>query len=423
MKSILTITLCMFMIQAAMGQEKESTPADTLRKDALNVYMENATDYMKREIPYINYVRDFKDADVIIIYSVQTSGSGGDRYSYFLEGQNKFSGRNDTVYVSSSPDDTEDQIREAIVNALKQGLMQYVARTPLAKYVKLSFTEPIEDNVSTDRWNNWVFKTSLQGFAFGQDLGKDINLFGNLSAGRITNEWKMNYELDYSFQKNEYDLGDDILVAKQISKSASALVVKSLSDHWSLGGSAMLLSSSRNNYDLKFEIMPGIEYDIYPYSESTSRQLRILYSAGFVYNDYIDTTQYNMVKESLAAHRISVAYEIIKKWGGVDLSVSWFNYIPDWNKNRLGAGGSVNLRILKGLNLNFGGSYSFIADQISLRKAEASDTDIITGTKEVATSYSYFTHFGLSYTFGSIYNNIVNPRFGSHGGGRTIIIN
>ncbi len=35
--------------------------------------------------------------------------------------------------------------------------------------------------------------------------------------------------------------------------------------------------------------------------------------------------------------------------------------------------------------------------------------------------YSYFFMFGLSYTFGSIYSNVVNPRFGS-GSGTSISI-
>jgi hypothetical protein len=29
------------------------------------------------------------------------------------------------------------------------------------------------------------------------------------------------------------------------------------------------------------------------------------------------------------------------------------------------------------------------------------------------TTYNYFAMVGLSYTFGSIYTNVVNPRFGS----------
>jgi hypothetical protein len=41
--------------------------------------------------------------------------------------------------------------------------------------------------------------------------------------------------------------------------------------------------------------------------------------------------------------------------------------------------------------------------------------------RQLATSYTYFINLGLSYSFGSIFNNIVNPRFGGTSGGFTII--
>jgi hypothetical protein len=43
--------------------------------------------------------------------------------------------------------------------------------------------------------------------------------------------------------------------------------------------------------------------------------------------------------------------------------------------------------------------------------------DILLQRKQMATQYEYFTGFGFTYTFGSIYNNVVNPRFGNSGGG------
>ncbi len=62
--------------------------SDTLRQDALNVYMD-ASDYFRKEIPYINYVRDLKDAGVYIIFTSQGTGAGGTEYTYFLAGQHE----------------------------------------------------------------------------------------------------------------------------------------------------------------------------------------------------------------------------------------------------------------------------------------------------------------------------------------------
>ena len=67
----------------------------------------------------------------------------------------------------------------------------------------------------------------------------------------------------------------------------------------------------------------------------------------------------------------------------------------------------------KGLSLNVGGGASWIRDQIYLPKGEASRDDVLVRQRQLATSYDYYLYFGVSYTFGSIYNNIVNPRFGN----------
>jgi hypothetical protein len=52
-----------------------------------------------------------------------------------------------------------------------------------------------------------------------------------------------------------------------------------------------------------------------------------------------------------------------------------------------------------------------------LVKAGATTEEVLLRRRELATQFQYFTSFGLNYTFGSIYNNVVNPRFGNNGGG------
>ena len=82
--------------------------------------------------------------------------------------------------------------------------------------------------------------------------------------------------------------------------------------------------------------------------------------------------------------------------------------------------GSVGVRITKGLELSIGGSFSIIHDQLNLVKGEASTEEILLRIKELETSFQYYMHVGISYTFGAIYNNVLNPRFGGGGGGTVI---
>jgi hypothetical protein len=393
-------------------QDIENQP-DTLRKDALNVFME-ASDHMRREIQYINYVRDIKDADVYIISTSQMTGSGGREYTYFLVGQKEFAGMRDTLTFTTTPDETTEGRREKEISTLKMGFMRYVARTPLSKYIDIRFTQPLSETVSVDRWNNWVFRPSLSAFLMGEKTFKTRYISGSISADRITEAWKLRFRLNYNYRVESFDLGDEVITTNYNNQYAATQVVKSLTDHWSYGGSVSVRSSTYSNKDFEIRMMPGIEYNLFPYSESTRRQLRLSYSIGYSYVNYTDTTIYNSMEENLWEHDLSIAYRVIQKWGSIDVDLGYSNYLHDWSKNNLNFGGEISLRIAKGLSLNLYGSYSIIHDQLSLVKGGVSTEEILLQIKELETSYSYYCSFGFSYTFGSIYNNVVNPRFGSY---------
>lgn len=357
MKRIILNVLLLFSFSICFSQEIGSK-SDTLRKDALNLFMET-TDYIRKEIPYVNYVRDIKDAGVYIISTSQRTGSGGLEFTYFLVGQHEYRGMRDTVSFASKPDATEDEIRVSEVNTLKMGLMRYVAKTPLSQYMNITFSEPLSETVSSDKWNSWVFRARFTGFLDGQQSIKSSSLNGNLSASRVTDKWKIDLRAWYNYSKDLFEIDEDIIESTNNSKSFNALIVKSISDHWSYGGSYQIGSSSYSNLRLATEIMPGIEYDIYPYSESTRRQLRLLYSIGYNYSAYIDTTIYDKMEEGHFQHSLEAAYEVVQKWGSIDVSIEYSNYLHDWSKNNLSINGFIDVRIAKGLSVNFGGSIAY----------------------------------------------------------------
>jgi hypothetical protein len=416
MKRII-ILLAVILFALPLLSQETTSQSDTLRKDALNVYMESS-DFIRKEIPFVNYVRDIKDAGVYIISTSQNTGSGGKEYSYFFVGQEKYEGMRDTLSFVTGPDETTEGKREKEVNILKMGLMRYVAKTPLSKYMKISFSEPLKETVSTDKWNSWVFRSSIYGYLQGEKISKSRYLSGSLTANRITEDWKINLSSSISQSEDKYIIDDTTTIrGTSSSNSFRALIVRSLNDHWSFGGTTRFNSSLYNNNQFSFSIMPGIEYDLFPYSESTRRQLRLLYTIGYNYVDYIDTTIYDKTKENLGIHSISASYAVVQSWGNIDVSISYSNYLHDWSKNNLSIFGYLSLRIAKGLSVTLVGSAAMVHDQLGLVKEDIPVDQILLQRKELATQYQYFTSFGLSYTFGSIYNNVVNPRFGNTGGG------
>lgn len=427
MKKIAVFMLFLCSSIFLFSQEEIITDSDTLRKDALNVYYPNASSHLKQEISFINYVRDRKVADLVIISSSQSTGSGGQKYTYFLEGQGKYKGMIDTIEFSSNPDDTFEMIRAKRVKTFKMGLMRYIQKTPLSEYIDIHFTQAMSDEVSTDRWNSWVFNMGIHGFAFASESSDYYSLSASTSASRITEDWKLEFDGSYNTNLREIrwtdqDTGEEFTESDpKKSSDLNILIVKSLGEHWSAGFTSELSSSIYHNYLAHFEFKPGLEYNVYPFSQSTRQQLRLLYSIGPVYNNYCDTTQYFKKNEIIGQHGLMIAFMNIQKWGDFNVSASWENYLHDWNLNRISFNGSVSLKVAKGLRLSMSGGYSFIHDQINLRKGGASTSDVLLSRKEMATSYSYDVFFSISYTFGSIYNNVVNPRFNQRGGSTIIM--
>jgi hypothetical protein len=412
MKKVLFIVGFGLLFYNALSQEIVNEP-DTLRKDALKVYFPDAPDFIKKDINFINYVRDLKEADVYLILSFEETGSGGESITVFYVGQDKYAGMNDTIKITTSPDDTEDVLRKKAVNALKMGFMRFMLKTPLADFFEIRFTQPVKETVETDNWNNWVFRTGLSGSLNGERRYQSIYLSGSASANRITEKSKLLSSLSSSWSKQKYELSDSTFEYNYSrSYGLYGYYAKSINDHWSAGFSTGLSASSYGYFDMQFRLTPAIEYDIYPYSESTRRQFRIMYEIGFLFNDYSDTTIYNKLTEPLGLHRLSASWEVVQKWGSLDLTVRWNNYLHDWSKNNLNANLYMSVRVFKGLNINFSGSASMVNDQLSLPKGGVSDFDILTRRRMTETKFTYYGYFGFSYTFGSIYNNVVNPRFG-----------
>ncbi len=146
MKSNLIISALILFSSLTLTAQEETALPDTIRKDALNLYM-RVSDHVRREIPYVNYVRDIKEADVYVISTSQATGAGGREYTYFFTGQRKFAGMADTLRFSSSPDDTQDIVRTKEIQTLQMGLMRYVAKTPLSQFMEVRFNQPVEQTI------------------------------------------------------------------------------------------------------------------------------------------------------------------------------------------------------------------------------------------------------------------------------------
>ena len=78
--------------------------------------------------------------------------------------------------------------------------------------------------------------------------------------------------------------------------------------------------------------------------------------------------------------------------------------------------GNANVRIVRSLSLSFFGNVSRVRDQVFLPRSDASDEEVLLRQRDLQTDFNYTLKVNLRFTFGSIFNNIVNPRFDGGGG-------
>lgn len=404
-------------ITAQTPPEVLSAAGDTLvqREEAVRVFIDCARcdiNYIRQEIPYVNYVRDVKEAQVYILETSQTTGSGGRQYTFSFIGQEEYEGRLDTLVYSSRPDDSRDITRIWRTQMLKMGLMPYVARTPLYDEVIITPTEEVRVTEVTDRWKHWVFELEAEPNFEGEESFKELELRSSVSATKITHDWKLEVDFDHRFTRTKYNYEDTLYTNVKSFQGLDVLGVKSLGEHWSAGLKTNWVSSTYNNIAFGLDFLPSVEYNIFPYSMSTRRQFRILYGIGGSYNQYADTTVFGQIQEMLYLQQLQLAYEVQEKWGSVNISLEGSNYLHDFSKNRLTLSGFITIRVFKGLSIRLRGRAGRINDQLSLAQGELTEADILLQLQELETSYNVDGEIGITYTFGSIYNNIVNPRFG-----------
>jgi hypothetical protein len=297
--------------------------------------------------------------------------------------------------------------------------MSFVGRTPIAGRIAVNYNAPREMGAVRDPWNFWVFSLSSSGSFSGQRTYKRNYISGDFSANRITEQSKLQLSFDYSNSKRKFLIESEARTASGTSESwqGNGLYVRSLGGHWSAGAYVSTYSSFYSNISFSLSVAPALEYNVFPYVQSTRRQLRILYRLAWNPVSYRETTQFGMLHETLWTESLSVSLDLREKCGTISTSVSAVNYLNHFTRGHVNTFGTITLNIYKGLNVFVLGSWSLIHDQLSLRLREPTDDEIYLRLVELKTNSHYFFAVGVQFTFGSIFTNVINPRFGSSGGG------
>lgn len=374
--------------------------------------------FIKQNLGLVEFVRDRKYSDVHILITTQRNGSGGDLYTLQFMGQNKFHNLSDTLSYSTNPSMTSDDRRKKQLKYIEFGLMRYFLEMEIYDKINLTYVESElgENNDDVDDpWNYWVFRVGANGWFNGQQSSSNSNIGANLSGRRVTDKNKFNLWANVNQNRSSVKLLDSagtVLKSFQQNMNLYMSDVVTINKNWSAGIFTDVKNSIYKNYNISTGLRAGIEYNIFPYSESASKQALVYYTVGPRLNDYIDTTVYNKKNEILFEHSLLVGTSITQKWGNLRGSIKYQNYLHDFNLNSIDFDLNFDIRLFKGLSWNTNGRYSILHNQINLIKpVNISAEEAIFQQKQQESGFDYWFSTGVNYSFGSIYNTIVNPRF------------
>jgi len=392
------------------GQKDENS-----QRNALKVFAEGGIshDYMKREIRFVNYVRDPRMADVYVLITSQSTGSGGTEYSITYQGQHTYEGINDTLIFIKNRTDTYEIYRRGLIKVIKQGLMRYVVTTPVINDLSISYRQSDKKlDPKFDKWKKWAFSVGFDVELDGEKYEKDWNFDVSLSARKVTEKWKFTSYFDYDYSENRYEVDDRTIKDIRRNLHASSRLAKKMGENWAIGINGHLNSNVRRNNKLSLNFAPEIEYNLFPYSEFSRKQFPIRIGFGFNHHDYYKVTIYNKTSEFVSDIHMSAASVIQGKWGNIINVLSGSFYLHDLRKNNFEWVNIFTFRLFKGFSTNALFVVNLIHDQLYLEKGGLTVEEVLLHRKELETSYNYYISFGFSYSFGSMFQNIVNPRFG-----------
>jgi hypothetical protein len=420
---VAALVVILLSASAAAGQQPPA-PAAAVPDQPLRVFLDCAScdfDFLRTEIKYVDYVRDRKDADVHVLVTTQRNAAGGEDFQLEFIGLGRFEGQTRTLRFVSAGTDTSDERRRGFARTFGLGLVPYLYGSRALERLQVSYDVPIEEqnmpptsaSAAADPWNLWIYRASLSVNLDGERANQGRGIRGNFSANRTTDVWKLSIGAGGDYNQDIFTLSDGREL-NSVSKNwnARTLVIRSLgSDHWAAAARASAGASSFENRDLALRSAVGLEYSFFPYRQSTRRALYAQYTLGINRLTYDQVTIFDKLQETVYDQNFQSTLALRQPWGSTRVSVEAASYLHDLALHRMEIEGRLDVRLFRGFSLNINGNASRVRDQIYLPKGKATDEEILLRLRRLQTGYRYAFSVGFNYQFGSIFNNVVNPRF------------
>jgi hypothetical protein len=294
------------------------------------------------------------------------------------------------------------------------GLMPYVSQTKMADQIEIRYDKDklkSEQEIIHDDWDYWIFSIDLGGGLKAEESRNAYTIRSAFTADRVTELWKFKNEFTYLYEEENFkDEGESLKSSLKEWRARSDLV-RSLNIKWSAGLFAELYSTTFKNISLGWSFAPAVEYNIFPWSQAERRKFALGYRIGYTSLKYYQETLFDQTSDGLLFHAFEIELELVQPWGNVEFDFETSQYLEQKDKYSLKLDIKLGFRISSGWEFILESKMESIQDQIYLPKGDASIDEILLKRRQLATTYDLALSLGFRYTFGSIYNNIINRRF------------
>ena len=370
-------------------------------------------------------MRDRYQADFAFSVVTQEASNGADSYTVTLRQPSHPERPNLVRVVGTDPQESLASIREKLLDAELRLLFDALRGTPYESTFTLALPRRTDAVIGLvpDGWDHWVFAPGVTAEVEAESNFKNVKLTGELRVRRITELSKFLSTTQAlwrytSFTFDDDDAGEAGTSDTQSHGEVTALAQRfmyalSIGEHWALGAIAVGEYNEYSNLKLHVHGAPVVEWNLFPYQENATRQLRFAYQVGAWYSRYFDRTVLDRRYDLLPYHALSCIVDVNQGWGGIQAIMQASSFINRPEQWHLSAGIVFSLNVVAGLSVQLEGVASYIKDQIALRGEALTEAQAYLATRELAKNYALTAEFGFSYTFGSVHNTIVNPRLGN----------
>ncbi|HSG67624.1 MAG TPA: hypothetical protein VK994_02880 [Bacteroidales bacterium] len=421
MKKILLIMV--FLASSIMVYPQlADTSLSSGREGLLSIYLDGGLfdlEYFKSYFTPVNYVIDRNEADVYLLLTALSTGSGGMEYSLLIKGNKAFNGISDTIVFYLPALSTTNQTRTEIMRNVQLGLVPFMMKTYAGKHLMLIIDDDAigsERDSYPDHWKNWRIQLNGAASISSEKAYQRFGCSGGLYVTKITPQIKFESYNTFIFSESKYELyeGDTVIFssfASQRSISSDNLFVKSLGKHFGIGGLAGYARS--DFYNLRNHVVagPAFEYSVFDYQDYTRKQLRFLYRMNFEYSDYIEETILGKTQDRRFTHDLGIYFLDVNQWGDINASLDAGSHLDDFSLFYVNTMLVTSIKMIKRMSLNISVGCSYVNNQIGLKKETIDPDDFLLQEFEVESDFSYRFSIGISIELGSKQNNVVNPRF------------